>query len=63
MRTSNIRYSLLRLFLGATLACCREGGLRWIYTGSKLQSGLARSSGREVPLAAYVFEAGAQAIL
>jgi hypothetical protein len=63
MTTSNIRCSLLRLFLCATLACCREGGLRWIYTGTQVQSGLARSSGREVPLAAYVFEAGVQAIL
>jgi hypothetical protein len=43
--------------------CCRERGLRWINTGSQLQTGLARSSDREVPLAAYVFEAGAPAIL
>ena len=54
---------LSRLFLCATLACFGEGGLRRINTGSWVHPGFAPVSGREVPLAAYVFEAGAQAIL
>jgi hypothetical protein len=45
----------------------------WVLQGTRIaldqhgiaagNPGFARSSGREVPLAAYVFEAGAQAIL
>jgi hypothetical protein len=31
---------LSRLFLCATLACCRKVGWRWINTGSQVQSGL-----------------------
>jgi hypothetical protein len=41
----------------------RERRIATDQQGSEAQPGFAHISGREVPLAAYVFEAGAQAIL
>jgi hypothetical protein len=41
----------------------RERRIATDQQGSEAQPGFADISGREVPLAAYVFEAGAQAIL
>ena len=52
MTTSHMRVLLVALVPGATSARLREGVLRWINPGIGSRPGLARISGREVPLGA-----------
>jgi hypothetical protein len=63
MTMSSMRFSLSRLFPHATIVWFREAGLLWIKSDRRRNPGLARIGRREVPLAAYVFEAAPPAIL